>query len=67
MLEERGVAIEINARYSIPSAPFIRRAKAAGVRFSLGSNYHGAEVGRLAYCVQMIEECGLERGDIFAP
>jgi histidinol phosphatase-like PHP family hydrolase len=64
---EHGVAIEINARYRIPSAPFIRRAKKAGVRFSFGSNYHGPDVGKLAYCVQTVEECGLDREDIFLP
>lgn len=64
---QHGVAIEINARYRIPSAAFIRRARAAGVRFSFGSNYHGADVGVLAYCVQMVEECGLARQDILIP
>lgn len=63
---ERGAAIEINGRYRIPSASFVRRAKAAGVRFSFGSNQHGADVGKLAYCVEMVQECGLERADIFA-
>ena len=64
---EHGVAIEINARYRIPSAKFVRRAKAAGARFSLGSNYHGADVGKLAYCVHIVGECSLTRDDIFLP
>jgi hypothetical protein len=64
---ERGVALEINARYRVPSALFIRRAKGAGVRFSFGSNHHGADVGKLAYCVRMIGACGLKRDDIFLP
>jgi histidinol phosphatase-like PHP family hydrolase len=62
-----GVAIEINARYEIPSAAFIRRAKAAGVRFSFGSNQHGEEIGKLDYCVRMARECGLTRADIYLP
>jgi len=61
------VALEINARYEVPGAAFIRRAKATGAKFAFGSNHHGEEVGRLDYCVQMAQECGLTREDIFAP
>jgi histidinol phosphatase-like PHP family hydrolase len=61
------VAIEINARYEIPSAAFIRRAKGAGVRFSFGSNQHGELIGQLAYCVRMARECNLTRADIYLP
>ena len=61
------VAIEINARYRIPSATFIRLAKTEGVRFSFGSNEHGQDVGQLAYCQQMIEQCELTAADLFSP
>ena len=61
------VAIEITARYNIPSEAFIRRAKEAGVRFSFGSNYHNADVGKLDYCLQMSKVCGLTRQDIYLP
>jgi hypothetical protein len=61
------VAIEINARYKIPSAKFIKRAKAAGAKFSMGTNNVGNELGTLDYAIEMIEECGLEPGDFFKP
>jgi hypothetical protein len=61
------VAIEINARYKIPSAAFIKRAKAAGAKFSMGTNNTGNELGTLDYALEMIEECGLEPGDFFKP
>ena len=48
-----GVAIEINARYRIPSLTFLRMAKEAGVRFSFGSNHHGEDIGRMGYCLEM--------------
>lgn len=64
---KHGVAIEINARYEIPSAALIRRAKEAGARFSFGSNQHGEQIGQLAYCVRMAHECGLTRADIYLP
>jgi hypothetical protein len=62
-----GVAIEINARYRIPSLTFLRMAREAGVRFSFGSNQHGEDIGRLGYCLEMASALGLTRQDIFTP
>jgi hypothetical protein len=59
------VAIEINARYKIPSATFIKRGKAAGVKFSMGTNNVTKELGTLEYAIEMIEVCGLKPGDFF--
>jgi len=61
------IAIEINARYKIPSATFIKRAKNAGVKFSMGTNNADRELGTLDYAIEMIAECGLEPGDFFEP
>ena len=61
------VAIEINARYKIPSAAFIKRAKAAGTKFSFGSNQHVEGIGEIDYCLQIARECGLRAGEIFVP
>jgi len=61
------VAIEINARYKIPSAKFIKRAKAAGAKFSMGTNNPANELGTLDYAIEMIEECDLKPGDFFKP
>ena len=64
---DNNVAIEINARYKIPSATFIKRAKAAGVKFSMGTNNTDKELGTLDYAIKMIDECGLEPDDFFKP
>jgi hypothetical protein len=64
---ENDVAIEINNRYKIPSASFIKEAKAAGAKFSFGTNNADAELGRLEYPIQMAKECGLVWQDIFVP
>jgi hypothetical protein len=64
---ENNVAIEINNRYKIPSASFIKQAKAAGAKFSFGTNNAGANLGRLEYPLQMVKECGLVWQDIFVP
>lgn len=64
---KNNIAIEINARYKIPSAKFIKKAKAAGVKFSMGTNNTDKELGTLDYAISMIEECGLEPDDFFKP
>jgi len=61
------VAIEINNRYKVPSATFIKAAKAAGAKFSFGTNNADANLGRLEYPIQMVKQCGLVWQDIFVP
>jgi len=61
------VAIEINARFRIPNVKFIKLAKQAGAKFAFGTNNGGKELGRLEYCLEMIDECGLAKNDIFIP
>jgi len=64
---KNNVAIEINNRRRIPSTTFLKRAKAAGCKFSFGTNNAEAELGRLEYPIQMVRECGLAWQDIFVP
>ena len=62
------VALEINARYKIPSIAFIRKAKAAGVKFSFGTNnVKNDDLNRLEYCLKVIREAGLTSEDMFMP
>lgn len=65
VLADNHVALEINARYKVPNAEMIKMAKEAGVKFSFGTNNTGNELGRLEYCLQMIEECKLTPNDMF--
>ena len=64
-LKDNNVALEINARYKLPTARIIKVAKAAGVKFALGTN-NGTLV-RLEYSLQMVEECGLTIDDMWFP
>jgi hypothetical protein len=64
---EKNVAIEINARYKIPSKTFIRRAKKAGVKFSFGTNNGNRDLGHLEYCRRMAKQCSLTAQDMFTP
>jgi len=64
---KNGVAIEINARYRIPSVKFIKLAKKAGAKFAFGTNNGGSELGHLKYSLDVAEQCGLTKGDMFVP
>ena len=65
VLAENDVALEINARYELPKPDMIKMAKRAGVKFTFGTNNTGKELGRLEYCLEMIEECDLEPKHMF--
>lgn len=65
---KNGVAIEINARYKLPSEKFLRKAKAAGVKFSFGTNNGSKDdLGDLAYSRLMAKRLGLTAADMFVP
>ncbi|MGK7393421.1 MAG: family 16 glycoside hydrolase [Candidatus Cyclobacteriaceae bacterium M3_2C_046] len=66
-LVDSGVALEINARYEIPSQAFIQFAKDRGVTFACGTNNTANEIGNQQYCLDMIEACGLTTQDMFMP
>ncbi|MCC6698037.1 MAG: hypothetical protein IT365_20615 [Candidatus Hydrogenedentes bacterium] len=64
---KNGVALEISSAYQLPKLPFLRQAKAAGVRFSYGSNGRYPKMGLLDYSVQAAAELGLSQEEIFLP
>lgn len=65
--KDNNIAIEINNRYKIPSAAFIKRAKAAGVKFTIGTNNADENFTGAEYALNMIKECGLTEQDFFLP
>jgi hypothetical protein len=67
-LMRNGVAMEINDRYKLPSASFIKMAKAAGCKFTFGTNNAGAaDLRRCDYGLSMVKECKLVWQDFFVP
>lgn len=64
---KNGVAIELNTRFRVPSASFVRRAKAAGAKFTFGSNGHIKGIGDISYGLGIARECGLTKGDFWVP
>ena len=62
------VAIEINARYKLPSERFLRLAKARGAKFTFGTNNTGAsDFGDWSYPLAMQQALDLKWQDMFVP
>jgi len=56
-LKDNNVAMEINSVSKVPSAKIIKAAKAAGVKFTLGTNNNGVgELDRLAYSLRSVSK-----------
>lgn len=64
---EHRVAIEINSKARLPSPAFLKLAKAAGCKFTFGTNNTDSDIGRLDYCFEMVRELGLKWQDIWLP
>jgi histidinol phosphatase-like PHP family hydrolase len=62
------VAIEINARYRLPSERFLRMAKEAGAKFTFGTNNGGAnDLGDWSYPLEMQRALELSWEDMYVP
>jgi histidinol phosphatase-like PHP family hydrolase len=61
------VALEISSSLRLPKPYFLRIAKAAGVKFSFGSNGRYPNMGRLEYCLAVAKELALTRANMFTP
>lgn len=67
-LTASGVALEISNRYRLPHDRLLRRAKDAGVRFTLGSDGHTrAQVARLDWAVETARRVGVTDAELFVP
>jgi hypothetical protein len=64
---KNNVAIEINSRFKVPNAKFIKMAKAAGAHFTFGTNQHGTGIGEITWSVNLAKECGLTKKDFYIP
>ena len=66
--KKNNVAIEINSNLKLPSLRFIKMAKAAGLKFTLGTNNASPDLGdHLGYALEVIEKCGLSAEDMWMP
>ena len=62
-----GVAIELNTVKALPSERFIRLAKAAGAKFSIGSGRSYAEVFDRTFAWEMQKKIPLRWQDMYVP
>jgi hypothetical protein len=67
VLVKYDIALEINARYKIPSFDIIRKAKQRGIKFTFGTNNVDADFGKLEYALEAVEKCGLTVEDMWFP
>jgi hypothetical protein len=65
--KDNNIAIEINNRFKIPSVVFISRAKAAGVKFTVGTNNMDSNFSGAEYALEVIKKCGLTQKDFYQP
>lgn len=65
--KKNNIAIEINNRYRIPSETFIKRAKQAGIKFTVGTNNVDENFSGAWYARKMIREVGLTESDFWLP
>lgn len=62
-----GIAIEINSKLTLPRMPFLEMAKAAGAKFTFGSNGRFPEMGKIEFCIATAKQLGLGAADMFRP
>ena len=62
-----GIALEISSSYKLPKLPFLKLAKAAGAKFSFGSNGRYPNMGKLDYSFEMAKQLDLKPADMFSP
>jgi histidinol phosphatase-like PHP family hydrolase len=58
------IAFEISTPMHVPAQPIIQQAKAAGLKFTFGTNARNHDAGKLHYGLQMAQECGLTSADL---
>lgn len=62
------VAIEISENFHVPDADIVRRARAAGLKFTFGTNSRTPQAaGRLDYCRKIAQRCRLTGKDMYLP
>lgn len=64
---KHGIAMEISSSYQLPKMNFLRLAKAAGVKFTFGSNGRYPNMGKLDYSLATARQLGLTPGNLWQP
>lgn len=67
VMKREGIALEISARYKVPSHKIILRAKEKGLKFTFGTNNGGPDFGKLEYSIDAAIQCGITKDDMWFP
>lgn len=65
LIVKKDIAVEINEIAKVPKARFVAMAKAAGAKFTFGTDSRDDRAGRFDYCLQVARQCGLAAKNIF--
>ena len=55
------------SKLTLPRMPFLEMAKAAGAKFTFGSNGRFPEMGKIEFCIATAKQLGLGAADMFRP
>jgi histidinol phosphatase-like PHP family hydrolase len=60
-------AVEIDSSVKLPTMPFLKMAKAEGIKFSFGASSQGARINPVDWSIATAKELGLAKKDMFQP
>jgi histidinol phosphatase-like PHP family hydrolase len=66
-LKNTNTAVEIDSSVKLPTMPFLKMAKAEGIKFSFGASSQGARINPIDWSIATAKELGLTRKDMFQP
>jgi histidinol phosphatase-like PHP family hydrolase len=66
-LKNTNTAVEIDSSVKLPTMPFLKMAKAEGIKFSFGASSQGARINPVDWSITTAKEIGLTKKDMFQP
>jgi len=66
-LKNTNIAVEIDSAVKLPTMPFLKMAKAEGIKFSFGASSQGAKINPVDWSIAAAKELGLTKKDMFQP
>ena len=66
-LKNTNTAVEIDSSVRLPTMPFLKLAKAGGIKFCFGASSQGARINPVDWSIATAKELGLTRQDMFQP
>jgi histidinol phosphatase-like PHP family hydrolase len=64
LAKAREIAFEISTPMHVPKKEIVLQAKAAGLKFTFGTNARNEDAGKLHYGLKIVQQCGLTGEDM---